>query len=133
MLIVATFLVAGGYFALIPLHGSLWQVLTAMIVAGPRLRRPRRGAAREPPPPRQPEGQTGIAAGLTNTTKTIGGSFASTVFGIVLAVGVSSAVTTAASLSGYITVWAICGGGALLAALLLFLVPRDAFGEPLAD
>jgi len=132
VLIVATFLVAGGYFALIPLHGSLWQVLSAMIVAGIGCGAlvaalPATAAAAAP------AGQTGIAAGLTNTTKTIGGSFASTVFGIVLALGISSAATTAASLSGYITVWAICGAGALVAAILLFLVPKGAFGEPMAD
>ena len=42
-------------------------------------------------------------------------------------------VTTAASLSGYITVWAVCGVSALVAAVLLFLVPKDAFGERLVD
>ena len=39
-----------------------------------------------------PRGQTGIAAGLTNTTKTIGGSFASAIFGIVLFQGAGQAV-----------------------------------------
>jgi len=132
VLIVATFLVAGGYLLLIPLHDSLGTFLPPLLVAGLGCGAlvaalPATAAAASPP------GQTGVAAGLTNTTKTLGGSFASTVFGIVLATGVSSAVTTAASLSGYLTVWAICGGGALVAAVLLFLVPRDAFGEPLSD
>ncbi|HWK19413.1 MAG TPA: MFS transporter [Microbacteriaceae bacterium] len=132
VLIVATFLVAIGYFALIPLHDSLAVFLPPLIVAGLGCGAlvaalPATAAAAAP------LGQTGIAAALTNTTKTIGGSFASTVFGIVLAAGISSAATTAASLSGYLTVWAICGGGALVAAVLLFLVPKDAFGEPLND
>jgi len=132
VLIAATFLVAFGYFALIPLHDSLGVFLPPLILAGLGCGAlvaalPATAAAAAPP------GQTGIAAALTNTTKTIGGSFASTVFGIVLSAGISSAATTAASLSGYITVWAICGGGALVAAILLFLVPRDAFGEPLSD
>jgi len=132
VLIIATFLVAIGYFALIPLHDSLAVFLPPLIVAGLGCGAlvaalPATAAAAAP------LGQTGIAAALTNTTKTIGGSFASTVFGIVLAAGISSAATTAASLSGYLTVWAICGGGALVAAVLLFLVPKDAFGEPLND
>jgi len=76
-----------------------------------------------------PRGQTGIAAGLTNTTKTIGGSFASAIFGIVLLQGLTEAAGTAASLSGYLTVWAICGGGALVAAVLLFFVPKLAFAD----
>jgi len=132
VLIVATFCVALGYFALIPLHGSLAEFLPPLILAGLGCGAlvaalPATAAAAAPP------GQTGVAAALTNTTKTVGGSFASTVFGIVLAAGISSAATTAASLTGYLTVWTICGGGALIAAILLFLVPKDAFGEPLRD
>jgi len=127
-LIVATFLVAIGYFALIPLHGALGTFLPALIVAGLGCGAlvaalPATAAAAAP------VGQTGIASALTNTTKTIGGSFASTIFAIVLAAGIAQELTQRASLSGYITVWAICGGGALIAAVLLFLVPKDAFGE----
>jgi hypothetical protein len=36
---------------------------------------------------------------------------------------------TASSLLGYLTVFAICGVGALVAALLLFLVPKLAFAD----
>lgn len=125
-LIVAAFLVAAGYLALIPFHASTAEVVTCMVVAGIGsgalvAALPAAAAAAAP------RGQTGIAAGLTNTTKTIGGSFASSVFFIVLAAG---AVGTVASLSGYITAWAICGAGALVAALLLFMVPRLAFADP---
>jgi hypothetical protein len=77
-----------------------------------------------------PRGQTGVATGLTNTTKTIGGSFASAVFAIVLAAGtVAVAGHTASSFLGYMTVFAICGAGALVAAVLLFLVPKLAFAD----
>ncbi|MDZ4046153.1 MAG: MFS transporter, partial [Rhodoglobus sp.] len=77
-----------------------------------------------------PPGQTGIATGLTNTTKTIGGSFASAIFAIVLAAGAATAVTqTASSLFGYMVVFAICGVGAHVAAVLLFLVPKLAFAD----
>lgn len=128
-LIVAAFLVATGYLLFIPLHLQAWQVVTNMVIAGlgsgalvAALPAAAASAA--------PRGQTGIAAGLTNTTKTIGGSFASAVFGIVLAAGVVSVATsTASSLSGYITVWAICGVGALIAAVLLFFVPKLAFAD----
>ncbi len=81
-----------------------------------------------------PRGQTGIATALTNTTKTIGGSFASAIFAIVLVAGAATAVTeTASSLLGYLTVFAICGGGALVAAVLLFLVPKLAFADVVDD
>jgi len=129
-LIVATFLVGGGYSAMIVLHGSVVEVVACLVVAGIGCGAlvaalPAAAAAASP------RGQTGVAAGLTNTTKTLGGSFASAVFGIVLLAGVAqSAGTTAASLGGYQIVWAICGAGALVAAVLLFVVPRGAFGEP---
>jgi hypothetical protein len=67
---------------------------------------------------------------MTNTTKTIGGTFASAVFGVALASGVISAASTAGSLAGYYTVWAVCGVTALVAAGLLFFVPRLAFSDP---
>ena len=127
-LIVAAFFVAAGYLLFLPLHDNTPQVLTNMVIAGIGsgalvAALPAAAAAAAP------RGQTGIAAGLTNTTKTIGGSFASAVFGIVLASGVVAAAGTAASLTGYMTVWAICGGGALLAAVLLFFVPKLAFAD----
>jgi MFS family permease len=136
-LIVAAFLVAGGYLALIPFHADALEVIVCLVIAGVGsgalvAALPAAAAAAAP------RGQTGIAAGLTNTTKTIGGSFASSVFGIVLVAGAAGTAATAAtagtagtaaSLAGYIAVWAICGGGALVAALALFVVPRLAFAD----
>ncbi|MCU1584613.1 MAG: transporter [Microbacteriaceae bacterium] len=128
-LIVAAFFVAVGYLLFIPFHLEVWQVFLNMIVVGLGSgalvgAMPAAAAAAAPP------GQTGIAAALTNTTKTIGGSFASAVFGIVLAAGVvTAAASTASSLLGYMTVWVICGVGALIAAVLLFFVPKLAFAD----
>lgn len=128
-LIGAAFLVAIGYLLFIPFHLETVQVFVNMVVVGLGSgalvgAMPAAAAAAAP------RGQTGIAAALTNTTKTIGGSFASAVFGIVLAAGVLTAATsTASSLSGYVTVWVICGGGALVAAVLLFFVPKLAFAD----
>ena len=131
-LIIAAFFVAAGYLMFLPFHEQTWQVLTNMVIAGIGsgalvAALPAAAAAAAP------RGQTGIAAGLTNTTKTIGGSFASAVFGIVLATGVVAAAGTAASLAGYFTVWTICGAGALLAAVLLFFVPKLAFADVEAE
>src|SRR5690606_41808639 len=82
-----------------------------------------------------PRGQTGIASGLTNKTKTVGGSFASSAFAILLAIGaVQIAGQTAGSLFGYIMVWAICGAAGVIAAVLLLVVPKNAFADaPLSD
>jgi MFS family permease len=128
-LIVATALVTVGYFALIPFHDDLVQVLVCVCIAGAGsgalvAALPAAAAAAAP------LGQTGIATGLTNTTKTIGGAFASATFGIALATGVTAGVGTAASLSGYYTVWIVCGASALVATVLLFFVPRLAFADP---
>jgi len=132
-LIVATFFVAGGYLLFIPLHDQVWQVVVNMVIAGIGsgalvAALPSAAAAAAP------AGQSGIATGLTNTTKTIGGAFASAVFGVILHVGLTStASTSGAGLAAYIAVWTICGIGALVAAVLLFVVPKLAFSDSEVD
>lgn len=128
-LIVAALFVGVGYLLFLPFHLEVLQVFTNMFIAGVGAgalvgAMPAAAAAAAP------RGQTGIAAALTNTTKTIGGSFASAAFGIVLAMGVVGvAGSTASSLSGYLTVWTTCGVSALVAAVLLFFVPKLAFAD----
>jgi len=128
-LIVATFFVAGGYLLFLANHTTVVGVFVNMSIAGLGSGA-LVGALPAAAAAAAPRGQTGIATALTNTTKTIGGSFASAIFAIVLAAGAATAVTsTASSLLGYLTVFAICGGGALVAAVLLFLVPKLAFAD----
>jgi MFS family permease len=131
-LIGAAVLTGSGYLLLVPFHGSLAQVLTAMVVAGLGsgalvAALPAAAAAAAP------AGRTGVATGLTNTTKVLGGSFASAVFAVALASGapvlVDGAEGTAGSLGGYVTVWVICGVTALAAAAALVVVPRLAFSD----
>lgn len=132
-LIIASFFVSIGYLMFLPFHDTVLHVYINMFVAGTGAGAlvaalPAAAAAAAP------RGQTGIATALTNTTKTIGGSFASSVFAVVLAVGaVQVAGSTASSLFGYLTVFTICGLGALVAALLLFLVPKLAFADSDVD
>jgi len=129
VLIVAALLVGIGYTLFLPFHLELWQVLLNLSVAGLGCgalvgAMPAAAAAAAP------TGQTGVASALTNTTKTIGGTFSSAVFGVVLAAGAGVVASqTAASLGGYMTVWAICAGGGFLAALLLLFVPKVAFAD----
>ncbi|MFB2584140.1 MFS transporter [Herbiconiux liukaitaii] len=132
-LIAATFLVAIGYGLFLPFHVETWQVFVNMAIAGIGSGA-LVGALPAAAAAAAPLGHTGIAAGLTNTTKTIGGSFASAVFAVVLFQGASTAVTaTASSLSGYLAVWSICAAGALVAAVLLFFVPKLAFADPVLE
>ena len=128
-LIVATFFVAAGYLMFLVFHTEVWSTFMNMAIAGIGsgalvAALPAAAAAAAP------RGQTGIATGLTNTTKTIGGSFASAIFAIVLFLGASQVIgATASSLGSYLIVFTICGVGALVAALLLFFVPRLAFAD----
>ncbi|MDH6180516.1 MFS family permease [Microbacteriaceae bacterium SG_E_30_P1] len=128
-LIVATFFVAVGYLLFLPNHTTVVGVFINMAIAGLGSGA-LVGALPAAAAAAAPRGQTGVATGLTNTTKTIGGSFASAVFAIVLTAGAASAISeTASSLTGYLTVFAICGGAAVVAAVLLFLVPKLAFAD----
>lgn len=131
-LIVAAFSVAAGFLLFLPFHATIAHVITNMAIVGIGSGA-LVGALPAAAAAAAPIGQTGIAAGLTNTTKTIGGSFASAVFAIVLIQGLSNASSTASSLSGYMTVWTICGAGALTAAVLLFFVPKLAFADAVVD
>ena len=127
-LIVASFLVAIGYLLFLPFHLETWQVFTNMAIAGIGSGA-LVGALPAAAAAAAPRGQTGVATAMTNTTKTIGGSFASAVFGVVLLTGAATVTATAASLFGYMLVWTICGLGALVAAVLLFFVPKLAFAD----
>lgn len=124
-LIVGSTIVAVGYLALIPFHASLVEVLVAMAVAGLGsgtlvAALPAAAAAVAP------AGRTAVATGLTNTGKSLGGAFASCGFAIALAAG-APVGGTAGSYAGYLTVWAVCGGTALVGALALLVVPAAAF------
>ena len=129
VLIGASALVGIGYLLFLPFHLELWQVVLNLSIAGVGsgalvAAMPAAAAAAAL------RGQTGIASALTNTTKTIGGTFASAVFGVVLAVGAGTVASqTAASLGGYMAVWAICAAGGFVAAALLLFVPKVAFAD----
>jgi MFS family permease len=131
-LIVAAFFIAVGYLLFIPLHHETWQVIMNMVIAGIGsgalvAALPAAAAAAAP------RGQTGVATGLTNTTKTIGGSFASAIFGVVLATGTVAGVGAIASYAGYVTTWVICGVTAAACAVVLFFVPKLAFADVEAE
>jgi len=131
-LIGAAVLVGAGYLLLVPFHGSLGEMLACMVVAGLGsgalvAALPAAAAAAAP------AGRTGVATGLTNTSKVLGGSFASATFAVALAAGAPTLADgsegTAGSLGGYVTVWVVCGVTALAAAAALVVVPRLAFSD----
>lgn len=135
-LMIAASLVAVGYLLFLPLHDTYAQVVTNMVIAGLGsgalvAALPAAAAAAAP------QHQTGVATGLTNSVKTVGGAIASCVFGIALAAHVvgdaagaaTGAEGTAGSFAGYVTVWLVCGLTAVVAAVLLAFVPRHAFTD----
>jgi MFS family permease len=131
-LIGASALVGVGYLLFVPFHATYGQTLTNMIIAGlgsgalvAALPAAAASAA--------PVGQTGVATGLTNSVKTVGGAIASAVFGIALATHADgTAAQTAGSFVGYLTVWIVCGATGLAAAIALLFVPKTAFSDQVA-
>lgn len=126
----AAFLVGVGFALFLPFHAAYGEVVANMVVVGvgsgalvAALPSAAASAA--------PDTQTGVATGLTNSVKTVGGAIASCVFGIALLhAGTSDQGSTAGSFAGYVTVWVVCAATALTAAmLLLVVVPRAAFSD----
>lgn len=133
-LVVACLLVGIGYLLWLPFHDETWQALVNMGIAGLGsgalvAALPAAAAAAAPPE------RTGIATGMTNGTKTVGGAIASAVFAIALTATGSLDATAeqVAPLGGYLTVWAVCAGAAFLAALALMAAPRHAFSDVRPD
>lgn len=128
-LMVSSLLVALGYALWIPFHDTTMQALLNMGIAGIGsgalvAALPAAAAAAAPPD------RTGFVTGMTNATKTVGGAIASSIFAIALAAeGIEGVTEAEAPLSGYLTVWAVCSGAALLAALALLAAPKHAFSD----
>lgn len=131
-LVIAAVLVGIGFLMFLPLHATYVQVIVNMAVVGVGsgalvAALPAAAASAAPPT------QTGVATGLTNSVKTVGGAIASCVFGIALLNHAAGAGATAGSFAGYVTVWVVCGLTALAAAVLLLFVPKQAFSDPVVD
>ncbi|WP_435198443.1 MFS transporter [Janibacter sp. GS2] len=124
MLVGSAVLVAVGYAIFLPLHGQLLHVMLAMGVVGLGS-----GALVASLPAAAAQaaqhGGTAEAAGLTNATKTVGGCVASALFAVALAStgSISDPAAGHAPMSGYLTVWGICSGSALVAAVVLSRLP----------
>ncbi|MFB9071066.1 MFS transporter [Citricoccus parietis] len=140
-LLFATLCVAVGFGLFLPFHDQIGQVVANMVVVGLGsgalvASLPAAAAAAAP------REQTGVATGLTNSVKTVGGAVASCIFGLALATTAAAGIPgpevlpevagapdvgTAGSFSGYLTVWIVCSATALAAAVLLLFVPKKAF------
>ncbi|WP_206422608.1 MFS transporter [Nocardioides pantholopis] len=126
-LVASSVLVAVGYGLWLVFHDTTGQALLNMAVAGLGsgalvAALPATAAAAAP------AHRTGFATGMTNATKTVGGAIASAIFAIALTAtgSLDGPDEGQAPMSGYLTVWAVCAVAALLAALALLMMPREA-------
>jgi MFS family permease len=130
-LVLSALLVAVGYALWIPFHDTTSQALLNMAIAGVGsgalvAALPASAAAGAP------SDRTGFATGMTNATKTVGGAIASAIFAIALsgAGSIRDPVRGQAPLHGYLVVWSVCAGAALLAAVALLVTPRSDPARP---
>ncbi|AIY03333.1 hypothetical protein ART_3734 [Arthrobacter sp. PAMC 25486] len=81
-----------------------------------------------------PRDQTGIATGVYNSLKTLGGSAAGAVFGVILS-SFALAGTKSASLGGYQTIWIFCIVAFIICPVALMFKPKSGSGadEPLEE
>ncbi len=70
-----------------------------------------------------PSDQTGIATGVYNSLKTLGGSAAGAIFGVILASFAISG-TKSSSLGGYQTIWAMCAAAFIVCVFTLIFMPK---------
>ncbi|MDR3152036.1 MAG: MFS transporter [Bifidobacteriaceae bacterium] len=129
-LILPCILITLGYGIMIFMHTLLIEVLINIIVAGLGAGMLIAGipafAANA-----APAGQAGIITGLTNTSRSIGGSIASATFALALAQGTAavsasqiSSQSSSGSLEGYIFVWTACAITAVLAGIAFWFLPK---------
>ncbi|AWB91544.1 MFS transporter [Aeromicrobium chenweiae] len=117
-------IVAAGFLMRIVVHDSLWQVIvgSAIVGAGTGI-----GYAAMPAliNAHTPGNEIASANGLNTLFRSLGSSLASAIGGSILAANTVILGNIAApSLSAYQQLFAICGGAAVLAAVLVLLIPH---------
>ncbi|WP_051191967.1 MFS transporter [Microbacterium luticocti] len=120
VLVVGACAAAAGSLFQIALHEQLWQIFVANAISGAGMGL-LLGALPALLAERAPHDATGIATGVYNSLRTLGGAAAGAVFALVLA-GFTASGTLTSSIGGYVTVWAICAGAFVVAAVALTLM-----------
>ncbi|MEU7867306.1 MFS transporter [Dactylosporangium sp. NPDC049140] len=123
-LIIGSLIIAAGFATRIVLVDSLWQVVLGATIAGAGT-----GIAYAAMPGliihAAPRAELAAANGLNALFRSVGSSLASAIGGAILAAQtISLAGHALPSLAGYRTLFAICAGAAVLAALLAVFIPK---------
>ncbi|GAA3453266.1 MFS transporter [Dactylosporangium matsuzakiense] len=125
-LIIGSLIIAAGFVARIVLVDSLWQVVVGATISGAGT-----GIAYAAMPGliihAAPRAELAAANGLNALFRSVGSSLASAIGGgILAAMTITLAGHALPSLTGYRTLFAICAGAAVLAALLAVFIPAHA-------
>lgn len=108
---------ASGSLIQIAFHDHLWQIFMISAINGIGMGF-LLGALPALVAELAPSDSTGIAAGVYNSLRTLGGSAAGAVFAVLLA-GFTTSGALHSSIGGYITIWSVCAGAFVIAAFAL--------------
>ncbi len=117
VLVTGAILAASGSLVQIAFHDQLWQIFLVSAINGIGMGL-LLGALPALVAEVAPSDQTGIATGVYNSLRTLGGSAAGAVFAVILA-GFTASGSLSSSIGGYVTIWAVCAGAFLIAAVAL--------------
>ncbi|WP_181021868.1 MFS transporter [Microbacterium sp. Ru50] len=117
VLIAGALAAASGSLVQIAFHDHLWQIFVISAINGIGMGL-LLGALPALVAELAPTDSTGIAAGVYNSLRTLGGSTAGAVFAVVLA-GFTTTGALHSSIQGYITIWGVCAAAFLIAAVAL--------------
>ncbi|GAA1779874.1 MFS transporter [Leucobacter iarius] len=127
VLLTGSVLAAVGHFLVLPLHGSFGGYLIAAVVQGLGY-----GLLLGALPARlaelAPTDATGIAAGVYNSLRTLGGALAGAIFAAMLGAALVAG-TEFAGIEGYFGIWIFCGAAFVVCFAALLFVPRETPAE----
>jgi MFS family permease len=117
VLISGATLGAAGSLVQIAFHTELWQIFVSSAISGIGMGF-LLGALPALLAEMAPSDQTGIATGVYNSLRTLGGSAAGAVFAVVLA-GFTASGSLTSSIGGYLTIWGVSAAAFIIAAVAL--------------
>ncbi|WP_433674784.1 MFS transporter [Microbacterium gorillae] len=117
VLVTGAIVAASGSLVQIAFHDQLWQIFLVSAINGIGMGL-LLGALPALVAEVAPSDQTGIATGVYNSLRTLGGSAAGAVFAVILA-GFTASGSLSSSIGGYVTIWAVCAGAFIIAAVAL--------------
>lgn len=124
VMVTGSVLAAAGNFMLLPLHANLGGYIAAAIVQGLGY-----GLLLGALPARlaelAPSHSTGIAAGVYNSLRTLGGSLAGAIFAAMLGAAMVAGAEFS-SIGGYIAIWTFSGIAFVVCLVAVLFLPKDA-------